>query len=61
MKEENGILVSAGNIEELAKAIIQLVSKTDVEIMGQVNRNKAIEMFSFYRVINDNITVYENI
>ena len=61
VKEENGILVSAGNIEELAKAIIQLVSKTDVEIMGQVNRNKAIEMFSFYRVINDNITVYENI
>ena len=59
VKEENGILVSAGNIEELSEAIVQLVINTDVEMMGNVNRTKACEMFSFERVIKDNITVYE--
>lgn len=61
VKEDNGILVAAGDIKKLSEAIISIVRKTDVETMGKINRNKACEMFTFDRVINDNITVYETV
>jgi len=61
VKVENGIIVDPGDIVQLSKAMIQLVSKTDVETMGQVNRKKASEMFTFDRVIKDNISVYEEV
>lgn len=61
IKDENGILVHPGDIAKISEAIIQLVSKTDVKTMGKINRNKACEMFSFARVIKDNISVYETV
>ena len=61
IKEENGILVCPGDITQLSEAIIRIINKVDVETMGQVNRNKVLEMFTFNRVIKDNISVYEKV
>jgi len=61
VKKENGILVNPGDITQLSVAIIQLIRKVDIKNMGNVNLNKAKKMFTFDRVIKDNINVYENI
>jgi glycosyltransferase involved in cell wall biosynthesis len=61
VKDENGILVSPGDIEELSDAILQLINRVDVKKMGEVNREIACKKFTFDRVIKDNIVVYKNI
>lgn len=57
--KENGILVSPRNIEELSKALKQMILNIDIKKMGDNNRILAKEKYSFNRVVNDNIHVYE--
>jgi len=61
VKNENGILVSPGDISQLSVAITQLLSNTDIEMMGKVNQNKASKKFTFERVLKDNISVYDKV
>ena len=61
IKKENGILIDPGNIEELSNAILTLVRSENLKKIGEKNREIASNTFSFDRVVNDNISNYEEI
>lgn len=58
---QNGILVDAGNIDQIKKAIIEMKSSPDLRIkMGRVNREKMIQHFTWESVARLHLTIYEN-
>lgn len=61
VKKENGILVEPGNIEELSEALKRMLLNIDIKIMGERNRQVAQKRYSFDRVVEDNILVYEKL
>ena len=61
IKKENGILIDPGDIEDLSNAILTLVGSEDLKKIGKKNREIASNTFSYDRVVNDNISNYEEI
>jgi glycosyltransferase involved in cell wall biosynthesis len=59
IKKENGKIVNPGDIDELARAITMFTFKSDLSDYGKINEKKAINKFSFSRVIRDNINIYQ--
>lgn len=57
---ENGLLVPVGNVDALAKAILQLVQSPELrEKMGRAGRQRVKDHFSIERVISATLGVYE--
>ncbi len=58
----NGIVVSAGNVEQLAKAILLLLSDSElIKKMGYAGRYKMIKNFNLQNVADIIVNVYEKI
>ncbi|NEO62860.1 MAG: glycosyltransferase family 4 protein, partial [Moorea sp. SIO4G2] len=59
---KTGLLVERSNADALADAILQLLSDQELRTsMGQAGHQRAVELFSFEKVVDDLLTQYKTI
>ncbi|WP_293104497.1 glycosyltransferase [Moorena sp. SIO3I6] len=59
---KTGLLVERSNADALADAILQLLSDQELKTsMGQAGHQRAVELFSFEKVVDDLLTQYKTI
>ena len=60
--KENGYLVSPGNVDEIAKAIITLLDNPkDCDEISATNRNAVVLNYSIQNVVNKYIEIFNKI
>ncbi|MBI4744260.1 MAG: glycosyltransferase family 4 protein [Actinobacteria bacterium] len=59
---ENGVLVQPGNVEEIAKSVVDLLSRPDFrEQIGKMARERIVEKFSLESMTEGTIKVYRDV
>jgi spore coat protein SA len=60
--EETGLLVESGNVSDLAKAIMHLLSDEELRIsMGKAGRQRVLERFSWDKIAEKSLFQYQRI
>lgn len=60
--DENGVLVPPGNSEEIAKSVVDLISRSDFrERIGKMARKRVVEKFSLKSMTEGTIKVYRDV